>query len=124
MGGDIELGNTHRLSGAAGITMTGSITAATGTAITFGGQANSVVNGVYTDGNAGNGNITENNIAILTKFTSGITVTGTTTFNTDLTLGSRGINSTGTITARTFVEISMVMPQLSRWCLFDWSAKY
>ena len=67
------LTNSNQIQNAAGITMSGSITASGGTSISFKGEADSVVNGVYTAGAASNGNITANSIALPTTFTNTLT---------------------------------------------------
>ena len=90
MAGNINV-NSNQIQAAAGITMTGSITGVGNAAISFKGEADKVVNGVYTAGAASNGNITANNIALPTTFTNGITVSGTTTFNTTLNMNTNNI---------------------------------
>ena len=95
--------NSNQIQNAAGITMSGSITASGGTSISFKGEADSVVNGVYTAGAASNGNITSNSIALPTTFTNTLTASGTINFNSTLNMGANNISSTGTITAGTFV---------------------
>jgi hypothetical protein len=101
MAGNINV-NSNQIQAVAGITMTGSITGVGNAAIIFKGEADKVVNGVYTDGTDANGNIIANNIALPTTFTNGITVSGTTTFNSDLNMNSNNITGVGTITATTF----------------------